>query len=569
MLERLENFIILHAMMAYGKISYKKYINKSKKANEINKKLLLKLIKKNRNTEFGKKYDFGSIKTITDYQKKVPYTTFSDYKDYVEKTVQTGKQNLITADKICYFANTSGTMGNKKRIPIVNKTFNAYLNCATIFIWNLKNEIKKRRKGIIIGKGLNTIETESEVMPGGIRAGFISGYALSSAKMFIPAITCLPKEVLGAGEQVDMKYIKARYALEDRNLIYLMAVFMSTLTDLMKYIEDNHEMLINDIENGNINSSIKIPEDMKRRLERKLKPNKQRAEELRKIFSTISKEPLIPLIWPKMSLIVAISTGEFSPFETKMRKYCGESIPFSYEMYASSEALIATSLYPEDKNYMVLPDSGFYEFLPVDGEEKPLLMHELEVGKLYEIVVTNLAGLYRYRIKDVIRVTGFKGNLPLIQFAYRKEQLINMVGVHLTIESMTSAIKNFEKTIGVNILDYSLYVDTDYVPNRVVLFIETEKDISNIKEINLSDLFDKSLSEVNEEYCRMLRIEEASKSVVYTVKSGTYENYRMMKIKNGVPVNQIKTVRIIDKKEILDYLMKSRESEYVIEGEKV
>ena len=77
---------------------------------------------------------------------------------------------------------------------------------------------------------------------------------------------------------------------------------------------------------------------------------------------------------------------------------------------------------------MLLPWSGFYEFLPTEeeGETKPLRMDQLEVGKEYELVVTNLSGFYRYRLGDVVRVTGYHHECPKLVVAYRKNQLISM-----------------------------------------------------------------------------------------------------------------------------------------------
>ncbi len=54
------------------------------------------------------------------------------------------------------------------------------------------------------------------------------------------------------------------------------------------------------------------------------------------------------------------------------------------------------------------------------GNGRPLLMDELEVGKEYELIVTNLSGFYRYRLGDVIRVTGYHNECPMLVFSYRK-----------------------------------------------------------------------------------------------------------------------------------------------------
>ena len=106
-------------------------------------------------------------------------------------------------------------------------------------------------------------------------------------------------------------------------------------------------------------------------------------------------------------------------------------------------------------------------------------MNQLEAGKKYELIITNEAGLYRYCLKDVVAVTGFRGKSPLIRFAYRKEQVINLAGLHMTMEHTTETIRLLEKALHTNINDYSLYADNDHIPGRIVLFIETEDEISD------------------------------------------------------------------------------------------
>ena len=44
---------------------------------------------------------------------------------------------------------------------------------------------------------------------------------------------------------------------------------------------------------------------------------------------------------------------------------------------------------------------------------------QLEVGQMYEVVVTNWYGLYRNRFGDVIKVEGYTKNTPKYTFQYR------------------------------------------------------------------------------------------------------------------------------------------------------
>ena len=551
---RITRYIILNVAAILGKYNFKTYIKNSKDAQKRNKKLILNIIKKNKNTEYGKKYDFKNIKTIEDYQIKIPFTTYSDYKQYINETANTGKQNLMTSFKIRYFANTSGTTGEVKRIPVTAESYNSFFKAGTIFTFQLKEEMKKNHLGRMNGKILNLSEMVSKKTPGGIREGLISGYFASGLKTFLPIATCIPKEVLGNEDRINMKYIKARYALQESDIICINAVFMSAITDLMKYICENREMLIKDIETGTIDSSIVIPEDIRKKLERKLIPNKNRADEIREILKNDGEKELASNLWKRLSLIIAICTGEFSPYENKIREYINKNVAISYSMYASSEATIASSLYKENKDYMLLFDGGFYEFIPIEDESKTLLMNELEIGKEYEIVITNLSGLYRYKIKDVIKVVGFEGDVPLIHFAYRKEQLINISALHLTMEHLEKIIKKLEKELDFKIVDYSVYQDTENVPSRILLFIET-KDDKEMSNDTIQNAFDNNISKAVPIFKSLIEHNNIDKSVVYIVKSGTYEKYRELKAKKASSVNQVKTVRLIKDEKTLKYFL--------------
>ena len=70
-----------------------------------------------------------------------------------------------------------------------------------------------------------------------------------------------------------------------------------------------------------------------------------------------------------------------------------------------------------------------------------LLANELAVGTDYELVVTNLGGLCRFRIGDVVRVVGFHERAPLVQFRYRIGQLLNLRGEKLSEPQFERALQ--------------------------------------------------------------------------------------------------------------------------------
>lgn len=55
-----------------------------------------------------------------------------------------------------------------------------------------------------------------------------------------------------------------------------------------------------------------------------------------------------------------------------------------------------------------------------------LFAEQTEIGKLYELVVTTLSGLYRYRIGDVVKIARFHNNCPVVEYQYRQGQILNV-----------------------------------------------------------------------------------------------------------------------------------------------
>ena len=69
-------------------------------------------------TEYGKKYGFEHINSISEFKKQVPINDYDSLKPYIERILQ-GEQNLLWPSQISWFAKSSGTTSDKSKfIPI-------------------------------------------------------------------------------------------------------------------------------------------------------------------------------------------------------------------------------------------------------------------------------------------------------------------------------------------------------------------------------------------------------------------------------------------------------------------
>ncbi len=131
--------------------------------------------------------------------------------------------------------------------------------------------------------------------------------------------------------------------------------------------------------------------------------------------------------------------------------------------------------------------SHFYEF--IDKEENIFLLNELESGKEYTVILTTSGGLYRYNTHDIIKVTGFYHNLPIIEFIGRdnnvsdffgekiSESFVNKVFEKLFLEKPNFAVLGFNKD------KYTLFVDRDCDSELLETLLEQNYHYKNCIEL--------------------------------------------------------------------------------------
>ena len=110
--------IVIWVMIKKGYFSLYKMSRNAKDARKKNDKLLFKILNANKTSEYGRKYHFSEIKSIDDFRQNVPITRFDAYEDYVNRMIENDEKNLITSVPLAGYAQSSGTMGKKKYIPL-------------------------------------------------------------------------------------------------------------------------------------------------------------------------------------------------------------------------------------------------------------------------------------------------------------------------------------------------------------------------------------------------------------------------------------------------------------------
>lgn len=548
--------IMYKTIISAGGIIEKKFDKYTLNPKKINKKVLFNILNKNKETKYGKKYKFNLINSIDDYKKNVPITDYLSYEKYISDMLK-GIRGILINDKVEYLAHTSGTTGKQKLIPVTKKSREVGSKYMALLIQKFAyNNLKKNwnyGRGLMIADTVNTSYSEAEIP---IRSATSGG--MDSIKFLLTKIYTSPYEVMKIKDKNKALYLHVLFALEDRNLSYICGVFISNVLDALRILEDKSELLVKDIKKGCISKSLNLDENTRKILNNYLIPNASRSYELQKEFSKGFKG-ICKRIWPKLIYIASVTGANFSIYDDKVNYYT-DSLPIYSPAYAATEAMLGINPYVEKIKYVIIPDTAFYEFILIDEEDnkeniETYNIDELKIGNKYEVIITNYAGLYRYRLGDIVKVVGYYNNSPEIEFLYRKNQILNMVSEKTTEEHLKISINNTMKEMKTILIDYTTLADNTITPGKYIFYMELKDSISNNKLKQMEKKLDLQLQKVNLAYERFRNSNRLSCLSIKVVRKNTFDDINKYLIEKGVSKSQIKIPRVINnKKEILKIL---------------
>lgn len=571
------DFGILLGDVSLAEIEY--YTKNPMKAQE---STLRKILNRNKNCEIGKKYNFKDIKSIADFQKNVPLSTYEDYEPYVERMIHNKEKNLMFSGPNIRYCSSSGSVGKPKILPKGIKDlwnmqcigFSCTVSTAAHYLKKVKGKKMPAQMGPLV-----LILTGHPLEDGKMCNG-AGQVPLTYLKAITPFFCTSPTSLLYPEheELIDTSYLQLRFALENAKVSYIGSLVITLVTTMFDYLEENWEMLCDDIEKGIINPKVKITPELYNEYARKFKPNPRRAAELRREFEKGFETPIAPRIWPELTWAYGMVGSNLKVYVEKLRRSIGDDVPIHNMGFAAAEGFFSMATELDVHDGVLLPHCLFFEFLPIDDEEEgadenatPLLINQLEIGKKYEIVVSNFSGLYRYRMEDVVEVTRMHNNTPMIEFLYRRNLGMNIANEKTTTQMVDFAAKQTAEAMGNEFVGHSMYADYSTNPPRYCMLAEPVKPVSEEDRQKYIDILDEKFKEFNEKYFKYRRWGMINRPEVLFLKPKTYWEYSESLREKGRVLNQIKPVTIINSEERCEFFFSHVATEtelpYKVKGE--
>ena len=427
---------LLHALARW---CLARFEDRTVTANAINRKTLTAILRRHRQTKFGRRHNFARLamqsELVTQYRRTVPLSTYADYERDIER-IAAGEPAILTADPVTSLSRTAGTTGRSKRIPRTRRVQGHAVRLITLAaLAVLDRDVPRMRDR---RRGINLMSLVAPPTPAPGQVPEISGpnAGLRRLRAQIPRLFTSPVTAFEIAHQPTAFYLHALFGLRARDALFIETTFASHLMGFLDVIEQRADDLISDLAHGTLAADLVLTAAEREGLAPHIQPDPSRAAE---VAAVVAGGPggIIPRLWPAMACIKAITTGSFAASLPRLRWLAGPDLPIHSGAYTASEGIIGLNLrVGGDAHYVLAVGTAFFEFIPAAQAEEAnpptLTLDELQVGGDYEIVLTTDAGLYRYRLGDVVQITGHHGEAPTFAYRYRRGMLLNLANEKTT-----------------------------------------------------------------------------------------------------------------------------------------
>lgn len=469
--------------------------------------VLREIIRLQQPTSWGKQFDYSKIKKAIAYKTQVPIHRYEDLLPWIEKMIA-GKPDILHSGKVNKFAKSSGTSsGRSKYIPLSSKMLSAGHDTAS---WDLLSTVYHImpetkifvHKNLIMGGSIGTFQNNPDAIYGDISAITLNNLPPFSRPYYTPDFETA---LLDDWEEKINRMVKICSEVE---VAMLAGVPSWTLILLQKII------------------AHKQVETMEQ-------------------------------VWSEASIFIHGGVG-FEPYRSSFNKLFPSRKLAYMQVYNASEGFFAFQNDLNSDDLLLLLDHGvYYEFIPsteFDNQQPDTItLKDVEINKVYALVISTLSGLCRYRLGDTITFTSIAPYK--IKVVGREQQYINAFGEELMIHNAELAIARTAEMHRVTVTEYTVapkYIEESGRGCHQWL-IEFEKEPHSLLQFTKS--LDAQLQAINSDYQAKRSYDLVMKQLTITsLPCGTFKQWMRCRGKLG---GQNKVPRLSNDRDLAEQILKS------------
>ncbi len=476
--------------------------------HEVQDEIFRKLIQTARYTEFGTKYDFGSITSYNQFRDRVPVHSYEQIFPYIERLMR-GEQNILWPSEVKWFSKSSGTTNARSKfIPVSQEAledchFKGGKDLLSIYVNNYPDTKIFDGKGLGVGGSHQVNEHDPTATS---YYGDVSAVIMQNLPIWAEFIRT-PK-------------------LE---------------TALMSNWEEKIDKLARETSQENVTNIAGVPTWTILLIQQVV---------------ALEKKKNILEVWPNLEVFFHGAVS-FKPYRKLFKELIPKEQMVYWEIFNASEGFFGIQDQKDSEELLLMLDYGiFYEFIPSDELEsshpKALRLSEVETGKNYAMVITTNAGLWRYNIGDTIKFTSLSPYR--IKISGRTKHFINAFGEEVIVENAETAITKACEATGAIIDNFTaapVFLEANKKGGHewIIEFRVMPADLAEFTHI-----LDSTLRQVNSDYDAKRAHDLALVAPkIHSVQPGTFYNWMKSRGKLG---GQNKVPRLSNSREYVEDILR-------------
>ena len=421
-------------------------------AEEIQRKVLARLLREAAQTAYGRDHGFGEIRSYEEFSRTVPVNTYEELKGFIDR-MRHGERDVLWKGRVEWYAKSSGTTNDKSKfIPVSsaglhNTHYAGGTDAVALYLHS---------------------HPESRLFDG--RALILGGSHQPNYN--------LPGSLVG-----DLSAI----LIENINPVVNLFRVPKKRVALLSDFEEKRDLIAREALRKNVTNLSGVPSWMMGVITRVLE---------------LSGKQYLDEVWPNLEVFFHGGIA-FTPYRELYRSLIRSSRMHYMETYNASEGFFGLQSDLADPAMLLMLDYGvFYEFIPLEevGKEQPQVvpLWEVETNRNYAIVITTSCGLWRYQIGDTVRFTQTKPYKFVI--SGRTKSFINAFGEELIVDNAEQGLAEACQQTGAQVREYTaapVFMD-ETGKCRHQWVIEFTKMPANVGEF--ATILDRTLQNVNSDY---------------------------------------------------------------------
>lgn len=536
----------------------------------VQRETLRRILAENGTTEYLQGLGLTGRTDPDSFRACVPLATHADLEPYIERIADGETSPVLTAKPVTSISLSSGTTQGKRKYLL----FNEELVKSTMQIYRTSYAFRNREFPVENGKALQFIYSSRQfTTKGGLTATTATTNVYRSEEFKatmrdIQSQCCSPYDVIFGPDFAQSLYCHLLCGLLFADEVQMVsATFAHSVVLAFQTFEQVWEELCADIRHGALSPTRVTAPSVRQAVSALLAaPNPALADVVaRKCAGLSNWYGVIPALWPNAKYVYGIMTGSMEHYVKKLRHYAG-SLPLVAAEYGSSEGWIGANVepevHPESATFTVLPDIAYFEFIPLKPsctadvtpgsgacyvEAEPVGLTDVAVGEHYEVVMTTFAGLYRYRLGDVVQVAGFYNETPKLKFVCRRNLMLSInidknseQDLQIAVDSAATKVLAAEK---LEVVDYTSHADMSSDPGHYVIFWELNANASDDVMQACCDELDRAFADAG--YVGSRKARAIGPLELRVLQRGTFQKVLRHYLSLGAPVSQFKSPRCV------------------------